>query len=315
MAVIPFYLIDPAMAADDALYLTGSDGSAHLCVESYCVNPSCPCEVVHLFMGELPRGKEVPLPASEALQAMEEIRGVKMPVAAFEFDLGTRKLVALTDSKERGEREGLDLLRDLAPECIAGWIEHRKAALEWGRTNWWRTEDWSDLPLEASLSWRSIRPADPGEVFDRDGIGHLVDDQYCIVPRCPCNEVFLTFFHDTSEERPIGTILASLDKRRLDQVGLCRGSGKEAERIFQEFSRLRPEMVPEYRRRRSVMRDVALVIDGQRKGRIAPFGRPGPTAPAPPASIPAFAGSWVPRNAPCPCGSGKKYKNCCGRGK
>ncbi|HMO87431.1 MAG TPA: SEC-C metal-binding domain-containing protein, partial [Lacipirellulaceae bacterium] len=22
----------------------------------------------------------------------------------------------------------------------------------------------------------------------------------------------------------------------------------------------------------------------------------------------------VPRNAPCPCGSGKKYKNCCGRG-
>jgi preprotein translocase subunit SecA len=21
----------------------------------------------------------------------------------------------------------------------------------------------------------------------------------------------------------------------------------------------------------------------------------------------------VPRNAPCPCGSGKKYKNCCGR--
>jgi len=21
----------------------------------------------------------------------------------------------------------------------------------------------------------------------------------------------------------------------------------------------------------------------------------------------------IPRNAPCPCGSGKKYKNCCGK--
>jgi preprotein translocase subunit SecA len=23
----------------------------------------------------------------------------------------------------------------------------------------------------------------------------------------------------------------------------------------------------------------------------------------------------IPRNAPCPCGSGKKYKNCCGQGR
>jgi len=41
-------------------------------------------------------------------------------------------------------------------------------------------------------------------------------------------------------------------------------------------------------------------------------GRP-PTpaaAPAKPAAPPAGA---VPRNAPCPCGSGRKYKHCCGR--
>ena len=33
------------------------------------------------------------------------------------------------------------------------------------------------------------------------------------------------------------------------------------------------------------------------------------------ASIPAEAGNYpgTPRNAPCPCNSGKKYKRCCGR--
>ncbi len=29
---------------------------------------------------------------------------------------------------------------------------------------------------------------------------------------------------------------------------------------------------------------------------------------------PAVPGAEVGRNDPCPCGSGKKYKNCCGRG-
>ena len=35
---------------------------------------------------------------------------------------------------------------------------------------------------------------------------------------------------------------------------------------------------------------------------------------AAPASAPKKAdGTKVGRNDPCPCGSGKKYKNCCGR--
>ena len=28
---------------------------------------------------------------------------------------------------------------------------------------------------------------------------------------------------------------------------------------------------------------------------------------------PVKAGEKIGRNSPCPCGSGKKYKNCCGR--
>ena len=37
------------------------------------------------------------------------------------------------------------------------------------------------------------------------------------------------------------------------------------------------------------------------------------TAGAGPNRTPVKAGEKVGRNAPCPCGRGKKYKNCCGR--
>ncbi len=32
-----------------------------------------------------------------------------------------------------------------------------------------------------------------------------------------------------------------------------------------------------------------------------------------PAPLPKVKPSLVPRNAPCPCGSGQKFKRCCGR--
>ena len=42
----------------------------------------------------------------------------------------------------------------------------------------------------------------------------------------------------------------------------------------------------------------------------------GESSPAESQKTPKNAdGTKVGRNDPCPCGSGKKYKNCCGRGK
>ncbi len=37
-------------------------------------------------------------------------------------------------------------------------------------------------------------------------------------------------------------------------------------------------------------------------------------APLPPPVEPIQAQSKPGRNSPCPCGSGKKYKQCCGKG-
>ena len=53
----------------------------------------------------------------------------------------------------------------------------------------------------------------------------------------------------------------------------------------------------------------------------ASFNKAGQTPPTPPSAAATGQATSQPvrhkkpwRNAPCPCGSGKKYKNCCGKG-
>lgn len=53
----------------------------------------------------------------------------------------------------------------------------------------------------------------------------------------------------------------------------------------------------------------------EKKARVR-AGLPGEDEePLPPPVEPIKAGKEVGRNDPCPCGSGKKYKKCCGKPK
>ncbi|RKZ30003.1 preprotein translocase subunit SecA, partial [bacterium] len=51
----------------------------------------------------------------------------------------------------------------------------------------------------------------------------------------------------------------------------------------------------------------------QKSTGVPPPRRQSPLSGAPPKSKTIVKGKKVGRNDPCPCGSGKKYKNCCGR--
>ncbi len=60
--------------------------------------------------------------------------------------------------------------------------------------------------------------------------------------------------------------------------------------------------------REAMLRELGLAAE--------PMAAPSASVPAAPASAPAqdvASGRKVARNAPCPCGSGRKYKKCCGR--
>ncbi|MBI4309455.1 MAG: SEC-C domain-containing protein, partial [Candidatus Omnitrophica bacterium] len=64
---------------------------------------------------------------------------------------------------------------------------------------------------------------------------------------------------------------------------------------------------------RAVHQEFAGLPAGQPSPSPIPPERPLPGLSAPPAAMPASGGAKVGRNDPCPCGSGKKYKKCCGQ--
>ena len=61
--------------------------------------------------------------------------------------------------------------------------------------------------------------------------------------------------------------------------------------------------------REAMLRELGLTTESPTP---ATADQPVPRAPIPIESVPPKP--RVPRNAPCPCGSGRKYKKCCGRG-
>ena len=71
---------------------------------------------------------------------------------------------------------------------------------------------------------------------------------------------------------------------------------------------------PERKRRRAVARDrQRLSAPEADTAAFSMFDRPKAADPAPQPVAPRRVGKKVGRNEPCPCGSGKKYKKCCGR--
>jgi preprotein translocase subunit SecA len=96
----------------------------------------------------------------------------------------------------------------------------------------------------------------------------------------------------------------------------------ESYNLFQEMLGRVRESVAELVFRVSVVAEGAVPGAGRsgsiRSGAVAPvpvlLGAPREEASAPGGDrVPLRKGERVGRNDPCPCGSGKKYKHCCGR--
>lgn len=79
----------------------------------------------------------------------------------------------------------------------------------------------------------------------------------------------------------------------------------------------RPQAVERFVRRYRPMRTTAEVIAWWRCFSMTPDGKPKPqpAQPAQPVDPQTAAGMDVGRNDPCPCGSGRKFKKCCGGAK
>ncbi len=133
--------------------------------------------------------------------------------------------------------------------------------------------------------------------------GWEIDDLHCIERHCPCTDVRLVIAPagiEEDDDHPFdagdhfaGTFLVtlpSLDPVEEETEGDHLAGPDELKALWTDLCASRPNLGAELAARRAEMKTV----------------RP-PTAP------PAVRRQKPGRNEPCPCGSGKKYKKCCGK--
>jgi len=144
---------------------------------------------------------------------------------------------------------------------------------------------------------------------DCDGSEYTVVERFCPNPACRCRTVRLSFMKLCPDPDVDGRYVAeeefsaglSLDGE-LDPDKLCGTDEPSAERVLARWKELhaveRDRLTWRYEKIKEIgARSLALRRDLRRDaggGAKPPVGRIG-------------------RNSPCPCGSGKKYKKCCGR--
>lgn len=282
--------------------------------ETYCSNPDCFCNEVFLNFTEV----------SEAGRLLQN------PVSfSVRVDLETWQ----ESEPPRRLPEVAGWVHELLNQCPSTRRAEFKASYEEGRRLARRRAEYmldADEVLEGALvSYANILTEKSalsagGKAYTFDvryqGREYLVEDRYCPNPDCDCQAVHLEFFEAVSQhdgklriyQRFMGRVtfagrliveervkchltdanaaLSAWWKEYRDDLEMLKDRYREVKEIGQRSLEARPS------RRFAARRTITSPI----------------TQDVPLEEQPAANGK-VRRNAPCPCGSGKKYKKCCWR--
>lgn len=185
-------------------------------------------------------------------------------------------------------------------------ITHTMKAKEYGRQHY--LEYMSDHVVKMLLDGEMVAYAEIfGSVdsntlsFQRiEGEKWFIDDQYCSNPKCQCNDAVLSFIKvDSSKktQKPEFTVRMNLkDFKFVVEYSTCE---KELiSEIIKNLHKSRPELFTVLKRRYKEIKEAGK--ETIKKYKADPLQE-------------ARSKIKIGRNDPCPCGSGKKYKKCCGR--
>ncbi len=294
-------LSSSANIPDSILFEEGGFAGRSLRMETLiCDNPACRCE--HATLHFLPETDEAPQP-----QPSTRIR--------IELDLARRAISDLETLKA-----------DPTALSLAKAIESEMSDTEWTQLR--------DLyfAVKADLSENpdpdKIDPCFPPEVLAGGSrmVGYydilpyarpidfplgsdtwFVDDQYCVRSTCSCREAALSFFlrplSPAPESGPIGSSLAlryGYDTGRIRPLSGTDAPGLSGQDLINALKSARPDLNSLLAQRHVLLRRL---FRRAVRGKTVPLQTPNIVRPAAPKPR---------RNDPCPCGSGKKFKKCCG---
>jgi len=264
----------------------------------YCANPFCPCRTVTLDFFE----------------------------ANDKFDNMLLRLVVNYDTwqAEGSEFFSQDLdCAEIADEFMSGLDDQFKdeilSHIEPKAKSEHALRERIDLPEfdaegNSLVVYSEIYRIEPYEnlVFEFDGKEYLVFDQYCPRPTCDCKEVVLVFYLVEEDSLKSEHVLAY---RVEFETGKKTVLGKEAG----VSNRLARDLYRGLTREFATERNAISFFENRywqiKKWGATYFGAAGDEineTPETPGAPVKAAARKIGRNDPCPCGSGKKYKKCCG---
>lgn len=136
------------------------------------------------------------------------------------------------------------------------------------------------------------------DLYEIAGGLYAAGEYYCPQPGCVCGETLVAFVDLVSDdpEEPGGVRVGPSGAAEFEPGP---DGGATLELLWEAFTKRHPGHVARFARRYEVIRQLGAL----RGGRSLSLTQP--AAPLRPAVK-------VGRNDPCPCGSGRKYKRCCG---
>ncbi len=140
--------------------------------------------------------------------------------------------------------------------------------------------------------------------FEYENEKYYIDDMYCIDPACICETAHLVFLK-TDEKTDITSDIftARLNFNKGTEIEVHPSMKKvDAMKIFTEWQNSDKEALDILKNRYAELKEIGKNLAKKQGGYEKP----------PDNSILLFNNRKIGRNEPCPCGSGKKYKKCCG---
>ncbi len=182
----------------------------------------------------------------------------------------------------------------------------------------------TDFPPNASegsmVGYYEILPFARPISFSAAGQDWAFDDQYCLRPACSCRAAALQCFRIAPAPEGAGPAGPNLcfryyyDTRRIEMVE-TQGPGLRPETVLKVMRKARPDFDVFLAKRHRQLRHLYRLFlqrhpaAGRAQVGDSEWHEDSVDVPAP---VPVRATRKPGRNDPCPCGSGKKYKKCCG---
>jgi len=266
-----------------------------------CNNPDCQCRDVFIRAIDIDERKP---PFNKIIIQRDlfssEVHGEILdgvPTLQLKIDIDTGRLVA-DENQIIGVSEA-ELIkridREVKKRDLLAIFQNRWRIAKGENIDAYKEKDWSWWESGQMVSWREVFPNSFDLLINRDEKIFFIDDQYCVTPGCNCKEVSLTFLEAEDREVTIlGMLSVDIVKWKIENSEPEKLTDRELRELLKEFKKQYPfiknELFDRRQRIRKAMTEVLMY-------------EPPPQSP--------FKQKKIGRNAPCPCGSGKKYKKCC----